>query len=373
MGLYDKNPEIKRMLKEKDLDGLFKKVELDGYENHAIRELAIAALGDLKAPSAIKPLIQRLKKGGKRSNFIKWALLEMGEEAVSPLIDLLFDENYVVRLRVTEILGETRNTKAVEPLIQMLKDHWEVRKQAVISLGIIGDKRAIDSLIPMLEDESIRVEADKSLYQLGWQPEGSPPIPDIKTLVANSDVEGLIEATAYEKDVKIREAAIDALGELRDPRAIAPLISLLGEDWGYKSLSEKASDALAKIGSPAVDTLITTLRNAKRSSDPYFDEDKNLRGGTASALGKIGDPKAIDELIGALWDKIPFVRWNAADALGAIGDPAVPRLIGIIDQFGRNAPRATARALKIVAGQDFQDNAAAWKRWWKEYRQSKDI
>jgi len=301
-----------------------------------------------------------------------WGMpLVEGEEAVLPLIDLLDDENPVVRLRLAEILCGSANNARTQLLIQMLKDNdGRVRKQAVISLGTIGTERAIDSLIPMLEDvnEAIREEADKWLNHLGWQPE-----PDIKTLVANSDVEGLIEATAFEKDVKIRGAAAEALGELRDPRAIEPLISLLRVDWGYKSLSEKASDALAKIGSPAVDTLITTLKNAKRSSDPYSDEDATLRGGTASALGKIGDPKAIDELIGNLWDIIPFVRWNAADALGAIGDPAVPRLIGIIDQFGINAPRATARALKIVAGQDFQYNAAAWKRWWKEYRQSKDI
>lgn len=377
MSLKGLSPEIERMLNDKDLDGLFKKVELDGYNNQKIRNEAIKALGLLKDPSAIEPLIRRLQKGRTLSVNLKWAILEFGEEAISPLIDLLSDENKVVRLKVAEILGGTRNIKAVEPLIQMLQDNdWLVRKEAVKSLGIIGDKRAIDALIPMLEDlfESIREEADMWLSRLGWQPEGSPPIPDIKALLANSDVEGLIEATAYKKDVKILAAAVDALGELRDPRAIVPLISLLGGDWNiheYLGPHEKMVNALAKIGSPAVDPLITTLRDAKRSSDPYLDEDKNLRAGTARALGKIGDPKAIDELIPALWDKIPFVRLSAADALGAIGDPAVPRLIDIIDSYGSTAPRATARALKIVAGQDFKDNAAAWKRWWKEYRQSK--
>jgi HEAT repeat protein len=143
------------------------------------------------------------------------------------------------------------------------------------------------------------------------------PIPDIKTLVANSDVEGLIEATAFEGDAKIRVAAAEALGELRDPSAIAPLISLLNEKYHvYNGPHQKAVDALGEIGSPALDILITTLKNAKRSDDPYFDEDANLRAGTARALGKIGDPKAIGELVGALWDKIPFVRWSAADALG---------------------------------------------------------
>ena len=365
MGLKDENPEIARMKDEKDLDGLFKKVELEGYDNHKIREQAIRALGEIKDPSAIKPLIRRLKKGGTPSKYIKRALLGMGEEAVSPLIDLLGDEKQVVRLRVINILGGTRNTKAVEALIQMLNvdDGW-VRREAVISLGVIGDMRAIDSLIPMLEDkfDYVHKEADKSLYRLGWQPEGSPPIPDIKTLVANSDVEGLIKATAFEKDILIRIAAADALGEFSDPRAIAPLISLLKEDWPGAPYMN-AVNSLAKIGSPAVEPLIQLLQ----------DGNQNIRAGTANALGKIGDTKAIDALISNLWDNIPFVRWSAADALGAIGDPAVPRLIDVLDRLGRHAPMATARALKKVAGQDFKDDAAAWKRWWEEYRQSESI
>lgn len=195
------NPEIERMLNEKDLDGLFKKVELDGYENHDIREQAIRALGEIKDPSAIEPLIQRLKKGGTPSKYIKWALLGMREEAVPALIELLLDEeSQIVRLRVIEILGGTQNTKVVDALIQMLNvDDSAVRWKAVINLGRIGDMRAIDSLIPMLEDTFVRDDAEKSLYRLGWQPEGSPPIPDIKTLVANSDVEGLIEATTFSR------------------------------------------------------------------------------------------------------------------------------------------------------------------------------
>ena len=357
------NPEIERMLNEKDLDGLFKKVELDGYENHDIREQAIRALGEIKDPSAIETLIQRLKKGGTPSNYIKWALLGMREEAVPALIELLLDEeSQIVRLRVIEILGGTQNTKVVDALIQMLNvDDRFVRSKAVINLGRIGDMRAIDSLIPMLEDTFVREDAEKSLYRLGWQPEGSPPIPDIKTLVANSDIEGLIEATTFEKDIQIRRAAAEALGEFRDPRAIAPLISRLKEeDWPSPSHMSTAN-ALAKIGSPAVEPLIQHLK----------DGNKNIRAGTALALGKIGDTKAITGLISNLWDPIPFVRWSAADALGAIGDPAVPALLDLLDRFGRKAPRATARALKVVAGQDFKDDVDAWKRWGEEYRQRK--
>jgi HEAT repeat protein len=50
------------------------------------------------------------------------------------------------------------------------------------------------------------------------------------------------------------------------------------------------------------------------------DDDEASRWKAAEALGRIGDPAAVDELIGTLWDDDPRVRLKAAWALGQIGD-----------------------------------------------------
>jgi len=50
------------------------------------------------------------------------------------------------------------------------------------------------------------------------------------------------------------------------------------------------------------------------------DDDEVSRWKAAEALGRIGDPAAVDELIGALWDDDANVRMKAAWALGQIGD-----------------------------------------------------
>ncbi|OPX62495.1 MULTISPECIES: HEAT repeat domain-containing protein [unclassified Methanoregula] len=50
------------------------------------------------------------------------------------------------------------------------------------------------------------------------------------------------------------------------------------------------------------------------------DDDEVSRWKAAEALGRIGDPAAVDELIGALWDDNANVRMKAAWALGQIGD-----------------------------------------------------
>jgi HEAT repeat protein len=50
------------------------------------------------------------------------------------------------------------------------------------------------------------------------------------------------------------------------------------------------------------------------------DDDDVSRWKGAEALGRIGDPRAVDDLIGTLWDDDSRVRLKAAWALGRIGD-----------------------------------------------------
>jgi len=50
------------------------------------------------------------------------------------------------------------------------------------------------------------------------------------------------------------------------------------------------------------------------------DDNEGSRWKAAEVLGRIGDPRAVDDLIGALWDDDERVRLKAAWALGRIGD-----------------------------------------------------
>ena len=50
------------------------------------------------------------------------------------------------------------------------------------------------------------------------------------------------------------------------------------------------------------------------------DDDEGNRWKAAEALGRIGDPAAVDDLISTLWDDDARVRLKAAWALGRIGD-----------------------------------------------------
>ena len=64
------------------------------------------------------------------------------------------DENWRVRKYSARALGKIGDTRALEPLIAVLKnDKLNVRIDAAEALGNIGDTRAVESLIAALKDE----------------------------------------------------------------------------------------------------------------------------------------------------------------------------------------------------------------------------
>ena len=79
------------------------------------------------------------------------------EAAVDGLLVALKDTDEDVRCQAAWALGRTGRTRAVDALIEALKDTPEVRKQAVRALGEIGDRRALPALNVALKDEDPRV------------------------------------------------------------------------------------------------------------------------------------------------------------------------------------------------------------------------
>ena len=81
--------------------------------------------------------------------FLEITLGKIGDpRAVEPLIDALQDDAFAnVRGRAAEALGEIGDPRSVEPLIAALNDEdWLVRGRAARALGKIGDLRAIEPL-----------------------------------------------------------------------------------------------------------------------------------------------------------------------------------------------------------------------------------
>jgi HEAT repeat protein len=73
------------------------------------------------------------------------------------------------REEAAEALGAIRDPRAVDPLIGALKDRdHEVREEAAKALGAIGDRKAVKPLNEALKDvdHKVRREAEQALVRL---------------------------------------------------------------------------------------------------------------------------------------------------------------------------------------------------------------
>jgi len=132
-------------------------------------------------------------------------------------------------------------------------------------------------------------------------------IDNLKVIGDTESVDKLIEYLR-DPDPNLRCSVVDALGAIGNPRAINPLIAILGDK--NAKVRSHVVDALASIGEPAIKPLISVLQS----------QNTLVCQGTAEALGRIGDLRAVEPLIDLLRHPRKRVRLSAVVALGDIGD-----------------------------------------------------
>ena len=84
------------------------------------------------------------------------ALLDIGERAVVPLIQILLNQEqpYIVRCRVAGTLAMLKDGRATEPLINTLRDsNAQVRWHALKALEKLGARSAVPELRRMAESD----------------------------------------------------------------------------------------------------------------------------------------------------------------------------------------------------------------------------
>lgn len=102
-------------------------------------------------------------------------------------------------------------------------------------------------------------------------------------------------------------------------------------------------DALEKLGSAHVDIASDEVMHALHDPSP------RIRRQAATALAKLGDPRATSALIHQLVDHPDLVEEETVEALGDLGDPAaVEHLIKLLQSPRSTLRRAAARALGSI-------------------------
>ena len=346
-------PNVEKLKAKGKVDGLIKAL---GYEKDIdICCQAAAALGEIGDPSAVESLIGLLKDSSNRkSSAAINALAKIGRPAIPSLIIELGGRWGKEAANALHLMGWTPGqdevgarywvymgkfkrcaaigAPAVVPLTDFLKDvreNTKVREAAAAALGEIGDARAVDPLVAAIQNPKVhsmvRWTAAEALGAIGDARAVAPLVTALR-----------------DENRTVRRTAVKALGTIGDARAVGPLIDLLQNlekdnlvSWvaakahqrdaaiADRMVREAAASALGEIGDVrAVGPLVSALQ----------DKGQSVRGNAARALAKIGDVRAVDPLIAALDDEEKTVRHAAVSALGEIGDVrAVGPLIAAFD------------------------------------------
>jgi HEAT repeat protein len=253
---------------------------------------------------AVLPLIEALQTtDASLPPLYGQILIRIGSPAIPTLTKALTTAHPLVRGRVADILGLTRDDNAVPALIDALRsEFYTVRAKAATALGDIGNPKAIEPLLKVLRDPEgeVRIAAVLSV--------GKFCDPATFDKIANVLLDDPI--------IEVRQAAARALGNTRHPNAGFFLMEALRDSFWWYEREHAAGDllqAIEHIGFPVVDALIEALG----------DREGTVRKFAASILGKIGDPRAIEELGMTLYDLHHDVRFAAAESLARFGPPAI--------------------------------------------------
>ena len=293
MGLFGP-PNIEKMKAKRKIRGLIRAL---GDHNHFfVAKDAAIALGELKDARAVKSLITALRNtkywSEETRRYVAWALGEICDaRAVNPLIDVIKDKDEKLVESARWALKEI-GLPAVGPLIAAFENndsgiYWDIGR-VLEAIGV----PAVDPLVEALnnKDRNIRLRAVGILGQ----------IKDTRA------VEPLIALLKDADDEDIRERVIWALGELRDTRSTSHLVGFLANE--NEDIRQKAAEALWKIkDASSIDPLLAALKNG------------TVRLSSADAVIAMSVPSALEVIINALKDRNDGIRQEAVYALEKLG------------------------------------------------------
>lgn len=301
-------------------------IRLLSHRDQRIRQEAQFELADRGEP-AIPLLSKTAQKGESQLARIHamWGLGQIAAKspaALDPLLPLLGDKDAEIRAQAARLLGDHRDARAWDNLVKLTADpSLRVRYFAVMGLGKLGKKQAIDPVVKVLAEN-----ADKDVYLRHA---------GMMALVWINDPQAILGA-AKDKSPAVRLAALEAMRRLAMPQ-----VAMFLHDPDPRFVLEAAraiNDVPIPEAMPQLAALITQPNLADYVAIRVVNA--NYRVGTsqsAAALAQYAkDPQASD-------------RWRV-QALRDLADWASPGHLDRVTNLPRPLPDRDPKVARDAVG-----------------------
>ncbi len=257
-----------------------------------------------------------------------WSATSFAEKMLSDRIQSGATGNGAVIISAIRYLTAAKDTQAVPEIEKLLQDENEsVAYEAVAAIGKLGGGSQASALLADLKDPQFSSKLKPQIILSLGELKSKEAVPELTNILKNQD-----------EDATMRRYACDALGKIGDPSSISAIKEAFSDKDTY--LRAYAVAALANFKGSEVDSLLTgalkdsfwrvrvnaakSLGEKKVASavpileyKARYDPEAVVQRAALTALGEIGDAKAIDFLRTTFSNSLvnPALRTVAADEL----------------------------------------------------------
>lgn len=317
-----------------------------------IRRRAALAIGRTRLPAGVAALTPVLASDTDPEvrQMAAFAIGLIGDASgADPLVMALSDPDPIVHGRAAEGLGLLAHKPAADGIAKMIQAH--------VAAGALGGMEPDDLEHPKPPPVEaarlgiyalVRLGAYDQLAGVLLDGNGVPvsrwwPVAYAFRRVADSRGGTALLSLLEGSGVISRAFAARGLGVIKERRAIAPLVAIVGNNAEYVAVRIEAARSLADLGAAeGADALIKVLTTPK--------VDANLRLEAVTALGQLAAPGAVDILVDLLTEAWPSMRSAALIGLARTDPEMFVTVISALDPDPHWSVRAAMATALVNVG-----------------------